>query len=67
MNEFKKCSGWHIYNSNLKECPYCNGKKLEDDLENLPPKEVDPPESAMCYDMGPGDFENEEQQNYSAK
>jgi len=42
MDEFKKCPNGHVYDSGLKECPYCSGKKIEDDLENLPEKpEVD--------------------------
>ena len=58
MTGFTKCPKSHVYDSELKECPYCNGKNLEDDLEKLPPKEVDPPETAMCYDMGPRDFDD---------
>jgi len=52
---FKKCPEGHVYDSELEECPYCNGKKIDDDLENLPPDDSNPPpETAMCYDMGPG-------------
>ena len=52
--EFVQCKKGHFYNSNLEECPYCKGKKIEDDLENLPPKKCDFPEDqAMCYDIGP--------------
>jgi len=59
MNKFIKCSKGYVYESKLNECPYCNGKELDEDLENLPRKEINPPESAMCYDMGPGEFKNE--------
>jgi len=55
MSDFIKCSKGHVYDSKKeKECPYCSGKKIEDDLENLPSDDGYLPESAMCYDMGPG-------------
>ncbi|MCL2180100.1 MAG: hypothetical protein FWB83_03145 [Treponema sp.] len=51
--EFKKCPEGHVYDSKLEECPYCNGEDLEDELDKLPPDdEREPPETAMCYDMG---------------
>ncbi|MCL2211497.1 MAG: hypothetical protein FWB95_06215 [Treponema sp.] len=59
MNDFKKCSKGHVYESKLAECPYCNGKELDDDLKNLPHKEIDPIEAAMCYDMGPSDLKSD--------
>ena len=56
MSDFIKCPEGHVYDSeSLKECPYCNGTIIEDDLDNLPPSDVDlPPAEAMCYDMGAG-------------
>ena len=60
-SEFKKCLNGHVYISKLKECPYCNGKVPEDDLKDLPPNKVDtPPDLAMCYDMGPGNCDENE-------
>ena len=60
MIEFKKCPRGHVYDSELNECPYCNGRTIDDDLENLTPDEVElPPDEAMCYDMGPGDFRSD--------
>ena len=54
---FAKCPKGHVYNSELGKCPYCNGGKIDDELEKLPPDEINlPPETAMCYDMGPRDF-----------
>ena len=42
MSDFKKCPKGHTYDSEKeKECPYCNGKKIEDDLEDLPDTPVD--------------------------
>jgi hypothetical protein len=54
-DSYKKCPKGHIHNSETDECPYCNGKKIEDALEDLPDKqEIDHyPDIAMCYDMGP--------------
>ena len=56
MGDFIKCPKGHIYDKELGECPYCSGKKIEDDLEDLPWQQIDPPESAMCYDIGPRTF-----------
>ena len=56
MEQFKKCPQGHVYDSDIEECPYCNGQTVEDALEKLPQGYVEPPESAMCYDMGPGDI-----------
>ncbi|MCL2176095.1 MAG: hypothetical protein FWB73_08635 [Treponema sp.] len=54
MSDFKKCPKGHVYDSEKeKECPYCNNKTIDDDLEKIDPKEIDKPETAMCYDMGP--------------
>jgi hypothetical protein len=50
---FTKCNNGHIYNSELEECPYCNGRKIDDDLDDLGEEEkIDFPETAMCYDIG---------------
>jgi len=55
MDEFKRCPNGHIRKPELEECPYCNGRTIEDDLEELPDDDGGPdkiPETAMCYDMG---------------
>jgi len=53
MSDFKKCPFGHTYDSEKeKECPYCNGRKIDDELKKIPPKDIEGPESAMCYDMG---------------
>jgi len=58
MSEFKKCPEGHVYDSGQNECPYCNGRKIEDDLEDLPETKVGLPDNiAMCYDMGPRDID----------
>jgi len=59
MNDFIKCPKGHIYQSRLSECPYCSGKELDEDLENLPEKDIDPPEAAMCYEMGPSELRSD--------
>jgi len=59
MNEFIKCPEGHVFSSEFKECPYCSGKELDDDLENLPSKKIERLETAMCYDMGPDEFRND--------
>ena len=59
MYNFIKCPQGHVYESRLKECPYCSGKELDEDLKNLPEKDIEPPETAMCYDMGPSDFKSD--------
>ena len=58
MDKFIKCekNQAHVYDSKLKECPYCNGKTIEIDLENLPEtepgrKKIDLP-IADCYMIG---------------
>ena len=74
MDEFKKCTIGHVYESELDDCPYCNGKKLDEALKKLKRKKnIDMPESAMCYDMGPRnliddiDFEADEKTKDSKK
>jgi len=58
--EFKKCSKGHPYDSELEECPYCNGKELDDDLENLPDKPAVNKDIlkniASCYLIGSRDL-----------
>jgi len=60
MNSFKKCPNGHIYNPELAECPYCNGSKIDDDLDDLPDKTPVNKDilknMADCYMMGPGDL-----------
>ena len=60
---FKKCDKEHIYESGLGECPYCNGKKIETDLENLPEKpDADPnigDDIADCYFQIAGDIDDD--------
>ncbi|MCL2211496.1 MAG: hypothetical protein FWB95_06210 [Treponema sp.] len=60
MSEFKKCSQGHVYESGLEECPYCNGKNVDDELEKLPKKpEINKDilkDMADCYMRGPSDF-----------
>jgi len=41
MSDFTKCPQGHVYDSELEECPYCNGKKIDEFLEDLPEKPVD--------------------------
>jgi len=59
MSEFIKCSKGHVYESKLNECPYCNGKKLDDYLKNLVNREIELTEAVMCYDMGPSGFRSD--------
>jgi len=40
MSDFIKCPEGHIYKKELEKCPYCNGKRIEEDLEDLPEKPV---------------------------
>jgi DNA-binding helix-hairpin-helix protein with protein kinase domain len=62
METIKKCAEGHFYESELTECPYCNGsKKIEEMLENLSDensgKKVKfPGDTAMCYILPPNDF-----------
>jgi len=60
MSDFNKCPKGHIYSSQLKECPYCNGRTIEIDLENLPEKkDIDKDilkNIADCYLIGPKDI-----------
>jgi len=57
MSDFVKCSKGHVFDSELEKCPYCNGKKIEDELNKLPADDVDvPADTAMCYDLGPDRF-----------
>jgi len=57
MSDFIKCPKGHVYDSESEECPYCNGRKIDDDLDKLPPDDVDVPDAtAMCYEMGPDHF-----------
>jgi hypothetical protein len=52
LSDFIKCSKGHVYDSELKECPYCSGKELKDDLNKLPLGKKFPLLMAMCYDRG---------------
>jgi len=60
MSEFKKCSKGHVYESNLDECPYCNGAEIDDVLGKLPVKpEINKDilkDMADCYMRGPSEF-----------
>jgi len=60
MSVFKKCEKGHVYDSKLTECPYCNGREIEDDLKELLEKpDVDKDilkDIADCYLMGPKDI-----------
>jgi len=62
MSDFIKCEKGHVYNKKLKECPFCNGKTLEEALQEIAQKEggKNIRESldlvAMCYEIGPRDF-----------
>jgi len=60
MSDFIKCPKGHVYDSGLDECPYCNGKELDNDLNDLPKKTDDeddtddsgnkfPPLPPPCY------------------
>jgi len=52
--DLKKCTKGHYYNSNSEKCPYCNGRTIEQELEDLPQRPfVFPPETAMCYSQVP--------------
>jgi len=54
---FKKCPNGHIYSSDLDECPYCNDRQIEEDLEKLLANTDKPlPEIAMCYILPPKDW-----------
>jgi len=53
MDKFIKCPKSHVYESRLEECPYCNGKIIDDELKELPPgydnrDDILPP-SPLCY------------------
>jgi len=51
---FTKCDKGHVYDLAQNECPYCNGKKIEDDFDELPEGgESLPLDLAMCYEIGP--------------
>ena len=47
--EFKKCEKGHVYESKLKECPYCKEENIDDDLKDLPPGGKMIPPMACCY------------------
>ena len=60
MSDFKKCENGHVYDSGLKECPYCGGetidqalKKQADEKPDARDERFEKIELAMCYDMGP--------------
>jgi hypothetical protein len=53
MKKIKKCPAGHFYDSKLEECPYCNGRTLDDDLASLIKKKIRfPKDMAMCYRVG---------------
>ncbi|MCL2180099.1 MAG: hypothetical protein FWB83_03140 [Treponema sp.] len=59
MKIFKKCPVGHVYSMKSKECPYCKGRKLDDELEKLPENEVkELPPVALCY--APKPFDDDE-------
>jgi len=64
MDEFKKCPKGHVYNCELDECPYCGGKKIEDDLINIPGKpDIDIKildDIADCYMQISGDIDGDD-------
>jgi len=57
MSDFIKCPQGHLYDSKSKECPYCNGAELDEDLENLPENPTVDKDIlkniANCYLVGP--------------
>jgi len=57
MDKFKKCPKGHVHDSELEECPFCNGKEIDDELKKLPKKPPgrlkDIKDLAMCYLRGP--------------
>ena len=61
MDEFKKCPEGHVYESEYEECPYCNGKEMEEFIDRLKSdasKKIREKleNMAMCYIMGPKDI-----------
>ena len=53
MKKIKKCPNGHFYDSKEEECPYCNGRTLDDDLASLIKKKIRfPKDMAMCYRVG---------------
>jgi len=60
MSEFLRCLNGHVYDSELKECPYCGGKELGEDLDKLPEKPEEeqtsfPPPLPLCYAPRPAE------------
>ena len=59
-DEFKKCLKGHIFEAELEDCPYCGGKKIEEELAKLvirnPALKKKLEDMAMCYITGPKDF-----------
>ena len=57
MGDFKRCEMGHVYDSELKECPYCKGENLDDTLiklgKNKPAIMRKLVDMAMCYLVGP--------------
>ena len=57
---FTKCKKGHIYESNLEECPYCSGKRIEEAIIKLVDKNPGLAEKlrglATCYLIGSKDF-----------
>ena len=64
---FKKCQKGHVYNAELKECPFCSGMTIDEALkkhsEENPPDDEGIPDNllAMCYDMG---FRDPDEKNW---
>ena len=60
FNDFAKCPKGHVYDTELGECPYCNGKKTDDVLKEMPEKPSVKKnilkDIADCYLIGPKDF-----------
>ena len=60
MGDFIKCAEGHIYDEELDECPFCNGKKIDDILKEIPEKpSIDKKilkDIADCYLIGSRDF-----------
>ena len=54
MGNFNKCEKGHIYDLKNNECPYCNGKNLDEDLKGLPSEknesiDITVPPLPTCY------------------